>query len=151
MPWQVMEGTMAARPEKMVARAIIEKKRKKTEFVLLVRKKSEPDTWELPGGQRKAREKWLSALARELDEELRLQGPLQQCRYWGNAKMRTTHDHTKQVHVRLYTLTHKGRLRAHNEILEYRWVPVAELSHIALERKTKIILWLYYRFGDDSR
>jgi ADP-ribose pyrophosphatase YjhB (NUDIX family) len=141
---------MPARPEKMVARAIIEKKRRKKWFVLLVRKKSEPNTWELPGGQRKVREKWLSALARELDEELRLQGPLQQCRHWGNAKMRTTHNHTKQVNVRLYTLIHKGRLRAQNEILEYRWVPAEELSHIALERKTKIILWLYYRFGGGS-
>jgi 8-oxo-dGTP pyrophosphatase MutT (NUDIX family) len=96
------------------------------------------------------REKWLSALARELDEELHLQGPLQQCRHWGNGKMRTTHDHTKQVNVRLYTLTHKGRLWAQSEILEYRWVPVEGLSRFALERKTKIILWLYYRFGGGS-
>jgi 8-oxo-dGTP pyrophosphatase MutT (NUDIX family) len=151
MPWQVMEDTMAARPEKMVARAIIEKKRKKKVFVLLVRKKSEPDTWELPGGQRKVREKWLSALARELYEELRLRDPLEGWGLWGSGKIRTTHDHTKQVNVRLYTLTYKGRLRAQNEILEYRWIPIAELSRTALERKTKIILWLYYRFGGGSR
>jgi 8-oxo-dGTP diphosphatase len=142
---------MPAKPEKMVARAIIEKKRRKQWYVLLVRKKSEPTTWELPGGQRKVHEKWLSALARELDEELRLIVTPQQCRHWGNGQMRTTHDHTKQVRVRLYTLTPKGRLRAQNEILEYRWVLAEELSYIALERKTKIILWLYYRFGGGSR
>jgi 8-oxo-dGTP diphosphatase len=141
---------MPAKPEKMVARAIIEKKRRKKWYVLLVRKMSEPTTWELPGGRRKVREKWVSALARELDEELRLIVTPQQCRHWGNATMRTTHDHTKQVNVRLYTLTHKGRLLAQHEILEYRWVAVEEFWHMELERKTKIILWLYYRFGGGS-
>ena len=145
-----MGKLVTAKSQKMVARAIMLKRQRKSTNVLLVRKKDEPDTWELPGGRRKFRERWLDALIRELREELNLKVQVGQCQKWGQGKMQTSHDHTETIRVVLYTVTAKGRKKAKNEILEYIWVPLHNLSSVPLERKTKIMLWLYFRFGGGS-
>ncbi len=142
---------MVAMPEKMVARAIMLKKLKRQTLVLLVRKKSEPHTYELPGGRRKRTEKWIEALTRELYEELGVRINPKACVKWGNGRMRTTHDAGTSVQVVLYKITAIGRVRPKSEIIECRWIPLSDLAMYPLERKTKIILWLYYRFGQGSR
>ena len=63
---------MEPKTSKMVARAIILKRKQKITYVLVVKKQSEPETFELPGGQRKKSEKWVTALIRELFEELNI-------------------------------------------------------------------------------
>lgn len=142
---------MVVAPEKMVARAVVLRKQKRQTFVLLVRKKSEPHTYELPGGRRKRTEKWIEALTRELYEELGVRINTKFCVKWGNGRMRTSHDAGTSVQVVLYKITAIGRVRPKSEIIECRWIPLSGLSRYPLERKTKIILWLYYRFGQGSR
>ncbi len=126
------------------------KRVRKITYVLLVKKINEPDTYELPGGGRKLREKRVAALIRELHEELGIKVLSHECKKWGVGKLKTTHDHTEIVTVVLYTVRHKGRLEAKNEITEIRWVALHDLSSLPLERKTKILLWLYFRFGGGS-
>lgn len=141
---------MPAIPDKMVARAFITKTTKNDIFVLLVRKEAEPDTFELPGGRRKPRERFVDALVRELYEELRVRVSPTDCRKWGQGVLRTTHDHDRGVKVMVYTIGKIGRIKVKNEIIEYRWVSLRNLANTPLERKTKIILWLYFRFGGGS-
>ena len=138
---------MLAITDKMVARALITKKIRRKLYILLVRKVAEPTTYELPGGRRKTRERFIDALVRELYEELNLRVPVSVCRKWGHGVLRTTHDHDRNVKVAVYTITKVGRVKAKNEIIEYRWVAESELRTIPLERKTKLLLWLYFRFG----
>jgi 8-oxo-dGTP pyrophosphatase MutT (NUDIX family) len=135
---------------RMIARGLLIKQVRNITYVLLVKKITEPDTYELPGGGRKQHEKWVAALIRELREELHISVSLSMCKKWGEGILRTSHDHTESIRVALYTVRHKGRLKAKNEILEYRWVALHELSNVPLERKTKIMLWLYFRFGTGS-
>jgi ADP-ribose pyrophosphatase YjhB (NUDIX family) len=142
---------MVTTPEKMVARAVILKRQRRQTLVLLVRKKTEPHTYELPGGRRKRTEKWIEALTRELYEELGVRLNTKTCSKWGNGRMRTTHDSGTSVQVVLYKITDVGRVRPKSEIIECRWIPLADLARYPLERKSKIILWLYYRFGQGSR
>jgi 8-oxo-dGTP pyrophosphatase MutT (NUDIX family) len=134
--------------DKMVARALITKKIRRKLHVLLVRKEAEPTTYELPGGRRKTRERFIDALVRELYEELNLRVPASVCRKWGRGVLRTTHDHDRSVTVMVYTINKVGRVKAKSEIIECRWVAMNELLTIPLERKTKLLLWLYFRFGN---
>lgn len=144
------EGTLVTQTRRMIARGLILKKVQKTLYVLLVKKINEPDTYELPGGGRKRNEKWVAALIRELYEELHISVTSSQCKKWGEGLLRTSHDHTENVRVALYSVRHKGRMKAKNEITEFRWIALHDLSNVPLERKTKIILWLYFRFGGGS-
>ena len=131
---------------RMVARAIIRKTRKKKTYVLLVRKASEPDTWELPGGQRKWKESWFLALLRELEEELGITIAEVLCEFWREVLLTTTHDSSKTVRIRVYAveLAPRQRPRARSEIIECRWVTLTELATLPLERKTKILLWQFF-------
>jgi 8-oxo-dGTP pyrophosphatase MutT (NUDIX family) len=131
----------------MVARGLLLKRTRKITYVLLVKKKNEPLTFELPGGGRKRSEKWLEALIRELREELNIIVSASACKKWGEGVLRTSHDHTESIRVVLYTVIAKGRMKAKNEILEYKWVPLHDLSSVSLERKTKIMLRLYSVFN----
>lgn len=141
---------MARTRQKMVARGLLLKRTRKITYVLLVKKKSEPETYELPGGGRKQNEKWLQALIRELYEELNITVSSSVCKKLGEGILRTSHDHTETIRVVLYKITTKGRMKAKNEIIEYKWFPLHDLSSVPLERKTKIMLWLYSRFGGGS-
>ena len=141
---------MARKTRKLVARGVLLKRVRKISYVLLVKKVNEPDTFELPGGERKSREKWLTALIRELYEELGITVLSSQCKKWATGLLRTSHDPAELVEVVLYTVRHKGRFKAKNEITEIRWVALRDLSKVPLERKTKILLWLYFRFGGGS-
>ena len=141
---------MAPKRRKMIARGLLTKKVRKITYVLLVKKIHEPDTYELPGGARKRNEKWTAALIRELREELNISVGTQECKKWGEGILRTSHDPSETIRVALYTVRHKGRLKAKNEITEYKWVALHDLSRVPLERKTKIMLWLYFRFGGGS-
>lgn len=141
---------MARKRQRMIARGLITKRVRKITYVLLVKKVSEPDTYELPGGGRKRNEKWLAALMRELHEELGIVVSGNSYRKWGAGILRTSHDHSESISVVLYTVLYKGRLKAKNEITEFKWVALHDLSNVALERKTKIMLWLYFRFGAGS-
>ena len=141
---------MIRKPQRLVARGLMLKRVRKITYVLLVKKANEPDTYELPGGGRKLYEKWVAALIRELHEELSITVLSHECKKWCTGVLRTSHDHTETVKVVLYTVRHKGRLKAKNEIIEIRWVALHDLSNLPLERKTKILLWLYFRFGGGS-
>ena len=134
----------------MIARGLLTKRIRKISYVLLVKKINEPDTYELPGGGRKRNEKWFAALIRELHEELTIVVSGNDCKKWGEGILRTSHDHSETIKVVLYSVRYKGRLKARNEITEYKWVAVPDLSKVPLERKTKILLWLYFRFGGGS-
>jgi ADP-ribose pyrophosphatase YjhB (NUDIX family) len=134
----------------MIARGLILKRVRKMPHVLLVKKINEPETYELPGGVRKRNERWIDALIRELHEELNLTVTGAMCKKWGEGILRTSHDHSKTIRLVLYTVQQKGRMKAKNEITEFRWVALHDLSKVPLERKTKIILWLYFRFGGGS-
>ena len=138
---------MLAITEKMVARAIITKQKQGQIFVLLVRKQREPHTFELPGGRRKRDERFVDALIRELYEEVNLKVSPKDCQQWGHGMFRTTNDPSRDVRTHVYTISGKGNLKAKNEIIECRFVSLDRLTHVPLERKTKIILWLYFRFG----
>jgi 8-oxo-dGTP pyrophosphatase MutT (NUDIX family) len=149
--WYASAGTkgndaMRKRLMKMVARAIIRKTRKKKTYVLLVRKVSEPDTWELPGGRRKWKESWFQSLFRELKEELGVTIAELQCEFWQEVVMATTHDSNTTVRIRVYAveLAPRKRPKAQNEIIEYRWVALDKLATLPLERKTKILLDMFF-------
>jgi ADP-ribose pyrophosphatase YjhB (NUDIX family) len=88
---------------------------------------------------------------RELHEELNISVSEKQCQNCGHGVLRTTHDHTVGVKVVLFEVSHSGRMKAKNEILDFRWVKLTDLPLVPLERKTKILLWLYFRFGGCSR
>jgi ADP-ribose pyrophosphatase YjhB (NUDIX family) len=134
----------------MIARGLLTKQVRKITYVLLVKKIHEPDTFELPGGGRKRNEKWIAALIRELREELDISVGTHECKKWGEGILRTSRDPSETIRVALYNVQHKGRLKAKNEITEYKWVALHDLSIVPLERKTKIMLWLYFRFGGGS-
>jgi ADP-ribose pyrophosphatase YjhB (NUDIX family) len=134
----------------MIVRGLLTKRVRKITYVLLVKKINEPDTYELPGGGRKRNEKWVTALIRELHEELNISVAGNDCRKWGEGILRTSHDPAETIRVALYAVRYKGRLKAKNEITEFKWVALHDLSNVPLERKTKIILWLYFRFGGGS-
>ncbi len=137
---------MSKQSMKMVARAIIRKTRKKKTYVLLVRKAAEPDTWELPGGQRKWKESWFQSLFRELEEELGVTITELLCEFWHEVVLTTTHDSNKTVRIRVYAveLAPRQRPRARSEIIECRWVALDELATLPLERKTKILLGQFF-------
>ncbi len=142
---------MTITTDKMVARAIIIRRKRGKTYILLVRKQNEPDTFELPGGRRKHRETFVQALIRELFEEVNLRVNQKDCFKWGAGVMRTTHDHGRSVRVQIYRVTATGRTKAKNEIIECQYVDIKKLVETNLERKTKIILWLYLRFTDSFR
>lgn len=93
----------------------------KNNQLLVVSKKKSPDHYMLPGGKLEKGETDLEALARELQEELRLE--LVSSTLLGNFET-TSMFGTESMFLTVYVVEVEGEPTPDNEIGAYKWIPI---------------------------
>ena len=104
--------------------------------VLLVRKRGTAAFMQ-PGGKRDPGEDDVTALARELDEELGCRVVPGTVAPLGTFRCQAANETNRQVHAAVYTVAVKGRIAAQAEIDEIVWIDPAAPPDIALAPLTR--------------
>jgi 8-oxo-dGTP diphosphatase len=104
--------------------------------VLLVRKRGTAAFMQ-PGGKRDAGEDDVTALARELDEELGCRVVPQSFAALGTFECQAANEPDRQVHAAVYAVTVEGRIAAQAEIDEIAWIDPAAPGAIHLAPLTR--------------
>ena len=95
------------------------------DMVLLVRNVADHDRWTLPGGGPKSGERYVEAIARELDEELAIRQPTAKFQFLKcYDKTEVGEPYDKICYFLDLSETQLSKITLSNEILEARWFSI---------------------------